>query len=210
MGRRLQQLLEREAEALHLDRHRRRGPRQGPTRPDRREETRQYQGDPSPLPRTWDSASSEADLGKTARRTACGIPDGVGHVEEWQLALDMLDETRSWGIEVPLAVARGRRCCRVLVRGAGPRPELRGGDSTTLSAQPGEGVPVAEPYSGTGRPPVEKYPDRPQSVKQLVIAAGRKAARGMRWREGSRPGTSRSGFKDVLPLRGLVDPARRT
>ncbi|MEU9708688.1 hypothetical protein AB0E21_08780 [Streptomyces sp. NPDC047967] len=23
----------------------------------------------------------------------------MGHVEKWQLALDMIDETRSWGIE---------------------------------------------------------------------------------------------------------------
>ncbi|MGI5401459.1 transposase [Streptomyces sp. CA-135486] len=34
-------ILERERETLHLDRHRRRDPRQGPTRPDRGEETRQ-------------------------------------------------------------------------------------------------------------------------------------------------------------------------
>uniref|UniRef100_UPI003570C6BD transposase n=1 Tax=Streptomyces humidus TaxID=52259 RepID=UPI003570C6BD len=44
-----------------------------------------------------------------ARRAACGIPDDAGHVEKWQLALDMLDETRSWGLEVPLAVGHQRR-----------------------------------------------------------------------------------------------------
>ncbi|MFI2207514.1 transposase, partial [Streptomyces sp. NPDC020192] len=69
------------------------------------------------------------------------------------------------------------------------------GISTTLSAQPADAVPVAEPYSGTGRPPVAKYPDKSRSVKELVIAAGRKAARPVQWREGSRPGTGRSGRK---------------
>ncbi|MET8030548.1 transposase, partial [Streptomyces avermitilis] len=51
------------------------------------------------------------------------------------------------------------------------------GISTTLSAHPADAVPVAEPYSGSGRPPVAKYPDKPQPVKELVIAAGPKAAR---------------------------------
>jgi hypothetical protein len=32
-------------------------------------------------------------------------------------------------------------------------------------------------------------------VKKLVIAAGREAARPVQWREGSRPGSGRSGFK---------------
>ncbi|MCX4632530.1 IS701 family transposase [Streptomyces sp. NBC_01443] len=149
------------------------------------------------LPETWDPHSPKADPDKTARRGACGIPQDVRHVEKWQLALDMLDETRSWGIEVPLAVAdAGYGDAAAFRHGLQARSlNYVVGISTTLSAQPGEAVPATEPYSGIGRRPVEKYPDKPQSVKQLVITAGRKAAKPVQWREGSRPGTGRSGFK---------------
>lgn len=149
------------------------------------------------LPETWVPGSVKADPDKVARRTACGIPDDIGHVEKWQLALDMLDETRSWGVEVSVAVAdAGYGDAAAFRHGL----QARGlgyvvGISTTLSAQPGHAVPVADPYSGIGRRPVAKYPGKPQSVKQLVIAAGRKAAKPVQWREGSRPGTGRSGFK---------------
>ncbi|MFI1870014.1 IS701 family transposase [Streptomyces jumonjinensis] len=149
------------------------------------------------LPESWDPASLKADPDRTARRTACGIPDDIVHVEKWQLALDMLDETRSWGIEVPVAIAdAGYGDAAAFRHGL----QARGlhyvvGISTTLSAQPGEAVPVTEPYSGIGRRSAAKYPDKPRSVKQLVIAAGRKAAKPVQWREGSRPGTGRSGFK---------------
>ncbi|MFE9259253.1 IS701 family transposase [Streptomyces sp. NPDC006879] len=149
------------------------------------------------LPRTWDPASPEADPGKIARRVTCGIPEDAGHVEKWQLALDMADETRSWGIDAPLAIADAgygdAAAFRLGLNARGMRYVV--GISTTLSAQPADAVPVAEPYSGTGRPPVPKYPEPPRSVKELVIAAGRKAARPVQWREGSRPGTGRSGFK---------------
>lgn len=47
------------------------------------------------LPASWAPASPEADAVKVAYRTRCGIPAQAGHVEKWQLALDMIDETRS-------------------------------------------------------------------------------------------------------------------
>lgn len=40
------------------------------------------------LPHTWDPASPKANPGKVARRAACGIPDGVGHVGEISLYLE--------------------------------------------------------------------------------------------------------------------------
>ncbi|SFY44828.1 SRSO17 transposase [Streptomyces atratus] len=149
------------------------------------------------LPQTWDPASPKAALDKVARRTACGIPEDVGHVEKWQLALDMADEVRSWGIEVPLVIADAgygdAAAFRLGLNARGMRYVV--GISTTMSAQPGDAVPTCEPYSGTGRPPAPKYPTPARSVKELVIAAGCKAARPVQWREGSRPGTGRSGRK---------------
>jgi SRSO17 transposase len=149
------------------------------------------------LPATWDPASPKADLDKVARRARCGIPEDLGHVEKWQLALDMIDETRSWGVHVPLVIAdAGYGDAAAFRLGL----ETRGlhyvvGISTTSVAHPGSARPTSPPYRGTGRPPVAKYPDKPRSVKDLVIDGGRDAAKPVSWREGSRPGKGRSGFK---------------
>ncbi|SOD90548.1 IS701 family transposase [Streptomyces sp. Ag109_G2-15] len=149
------------------------------------------------LPESWDPASPKADPAKVARRKPCGIPVEVGHVEEWQLALDMIDETRSWGIDIPLTVADGGHGDTAAFRLG---LEERGldyvvGISTTTTAHPEEAQPHTPPYGGRGPRPQPDYPEPARTVKNLVIAAGRKAARPVQWREGSRPGSGRSGVK---------------
>ncbi|TXS74521.1 IS701 family transposase [Streptomyces sp. sk2.1] len=149
------------------------------------------------LPESWDPASPKADPLKVARRSTCGIPTEVGHVEKWQLALDMIDDTRSWGIDIPLVVADGGYGDTAAFRLG---LEERGltyvvGISTTTTAQPEQAQPHTPPYGGRGPRPQPAYPESAQAVKKLVIAAGRRAARPVQWREGSRPGSGRSGLK---------------
>ncbi|MFG3296842.1 IS701 family transposase [Streptomyces sp. NPDC048179] len=149
------------------------------------------------LPESWDPASPKADPGRVARRTKCGIPEEIGHVEKWQLALDMIDETRSWGIDVPLVVADGGYGDTAVFRLG---LEERGltyavGISTTTTAQPEEARPHIPPYGGRGPRPQPVYPEPAQAVKKLVIEAGKRTAKPVQWREGSRPGSGRSGVK---------------
>ncbi|WP_406486491.1 IS701 family transposase [Streptomyces sp. NBC_01563] len=149
------------------------------------------------LPGCWDPASPKADQAKVVRRDKCAIPVQVGHVEKWQLALDLIDETRSWGIEVPQVIADGGYGDTAAFRLG---LEERGldyvvGISTTTTAQPEDAQPCTPAYPGRGRRPVPAYPEPAQRVKSLVIAAGKSSARPVQWREGSRPGSGRSGRK---------------
>ena len=59
------------------------------------------------LPAEWDPAAVPAEqrVSVAERRRRAHIPDEVGHVEKWRLALDMIDELRCWGLVPPLVVA---------------------------------------------------------------------------------------------------------
>ncbi len=109
----------------------------------------------------------------------------------------MIDETRSWSIDVPLVVADGGYGDTAAFRlGLEERePSYAIGISTTTTARPEEARPHLPPYGGRGPRPQPGYPEPAQTVKKLVIEAGKQAAKPVRWREGSRPGSGRNGVK---------------
>jgi len=149
------------------------------------------------VPKSWDPASELAEPDKVARRERCGIPADLGHVEKWQLALDMIDETRSWDVRVPLVLAgAGYGDAAAFRLGLNQRGlNYVVGISTTPSAHPAAAHRVTPPCGGIGRPPAARYPEPARSVKALVIEAGRGAAKPVSWCEDSRPGNGRTGHR---------------
>jgi SRSO17 transposase len=132
------------------------------------------------LPEAWDADAE--------RRARAKIPDDVRHVAKWQLALDILDELLGWGLERQVVQADGGYGDITAFRLGLEQREL---DYVVqikglTSAQRGDAVPVAPPYSGRGRPPAARYPGRPSSLRELVLAAGHQRARPVTWREGDR------------------------
>ena len=132
------------------------------------------------LPEAWD----EDDL----RRARAKVPDEVRHREKWRLALDMLDELLAWGLQRRVVQADGGYGDITAFRVGLEERELQYVVQVkgTTSAQPADAVPVAPAYRGMGRPPVARYPDKPLSLRDLALAAGRRQARTVGWREGDR------------------------
>lgn len=172
------------------------------------------------LPQSWDQDQE--------RRDRARIPEDVRHVAKWQLALGILDQLLSWGLERQVVQADG---------GYGDITAFRTGlEDRALeyvvqvkgltSAQPANAVPVTPAYQGQGRPPVPRYPDKPVNLKDLMLAAGREHVRTVNWREGDRgrltsefitirvrPANDAHRDKDgVLPARWLLAewPAHKT
>ncbi|MBB5490995.1 IS701 family transposase [Nocardiopsis metallicus] len=141
------------------------------------------------LPKEW---ADPAD----ARRAKTGIPDGVGHREKWRLALDMIDQARSWGLQDQVVVADA---------GYGQNHAFREGLAERgldyvvavredVNAHPGQAVPhLPERRKGRGCPPQPRYRTPARSLKELALEQGRGALRRCTWRQGSR-GSMRGRF----------------
>jgi SRSO17 transposase len=132
------------------------------------------------LPESWDQDED--------RRERARIPEDVRHVPKWQLALAIIDELIGWGLARRVVQADG---------GYGDITRFRTGLEErdleyvvqvkgVTSAQPATTTPIAPEYQGRGRPRVARYPAKPQSVRELTLAAGREHVHTIGWREGDR------------------------
>jgi SRSO17 transposase len=132
------------------------------------------------LPQAWDADQD--------RRERARIPEDVRHVPKWQLALKVLDELLGWGLERRVVQADGGYGDITAFRTGLEERELEYVVQVkgVTSAQPGDAVPVTPDYQGRGRPRVARYPDKPVSLRDLVLAAGREQVRTIGWREGDR------------------------
>jgi SRSO17 transposase len=132
------------------------------------------------MPEEWDDDEE--------RRREAHVPEEIRHLPKWELALEMIDELRSWGLEPPVVAADG---------GFGEITEFRRGlEERRLSyvlqvkgqtsAYAEDVKPERPHYRGRGRPPAARYRARPSSLRELALAAGKRQAVGLSWREGSR------------------------
>jgi SRSO17 transposase len=143
-------------------------------------------------PASWDDARTADEQRAQAvrgRRVRAGIPDEVRHREKWRLALDMIDQMLDeWQLPTrPVVADSGYGDATLfrlglIARGLSYVVQV----DPTATAQPGDAVPVTAAYTGRGRPPKPAYPDPPVTFKELVLAAGRGAARQVTWRHGTR------------------------
>jgi SRSO17 transposase len=132
------------------------------------------------LPKSWDEDEQ--------RRRRARIPEEMRHLPKWQLALEIIDQLLEWGLKRRVVQADGGYGDTTAFRVGLEERELEYVVQVkgVTSAQPGDAVPVTPDYQGRGRPPRSRYPEKPISLRELVLAAGREQVRGVGWHEGER------------------------
>lgn len=132
------------------------------------------------LPKSWDEDEQ--------RRRRARIPEEMRHLPKWQLALEIIDQLLEWSLERRVVQADGGYGDTTAFRVGLEERELEYVVQVkgVTSAQPAGAVPVRPGYQGRGRPPRSRYPEKPVSLRDLVLTAGREQALGVGWREGDR------------------------
>lgn len=143
------------------------------------------------VPESWDDTcadTNEQAEAIEARRTKARIPDTVRHRTKWELALEMIDELDSWGHTPPVLVGDAGYGQITAFRSALTErqiPYVLAVQHTT-TAHLGSSVPTTTTTTGPGRPSAPRYRDKPQSLREVAIAAGRSRLHQVTWRTGTK------------------------
>jgi SRSO17 transposase len=131
------------------------------------------------LPESWDADAE--------RRRKAHVPADQRHRPKWQLALEMLDELAGWDLVPPVILADAAYGEVNQFRVGLEQRELADVVQVpgTISAYPQDVAPETVPYAGRGRPSLPRYRQRRWALRQLVLAAGERAASAVSWREGA-------------------------
>lgn len=120
-----------------------------------------------------------------------GVPDDVGYIPKWKIALGLIDDALAWGVQPRVTLAdswygditkfREGLTERKLVYNVGVR-------STTVVWPPGVElkVPKRKPGKTGRRPTTPRSKSKPISMMNLAKRLGRRAYRKVTWRDGSR------------------------
>ncbi|GAB3976583.1 IS701-like element ISBj9 family transposase [Actinoallomurus acanthiterrae] len=143
------------------------------------------------IPDSWDDTCTDdpavaAQI--TRRRVRCGVPGGERNRPKWQLAIEMLDELRGWGLSVPVICAdagygdNAHFRAALTDRGLDYIVQVKG----ACTAHAADAVPELPAYGGRGPRGLPRYRSKPVSLREHVLAAGRHTARRLSWRDGSK------------------------
>jgi SRSO17 transposase len=143
------------------------------------------------IPESWDdTCADEPAVAEEIRRrrSRCGIGDGERNRPKWQLAIEMLDELRGWGLPAPVICADAGYGDNAHFRAALAERDLAyivqvKGSCTAHSA---DAVPELPVRSGRGPRGLPRYRTKPTPLREHVLAAGRDRLQRLSWRQGSK------------------------
>lgn len=136
------------------------------------------------LPESW--------VGDKSRRRETGVPDDVGFLRKWEIALQQLDDAFQWGVRKHVIVAdAGYGDCLEFREGLAQRGlnYMLGINGTHLVWPPGSNPRPPKRKPGQGGPAPTKYVDdklRPIAIHKLIADIPRSKYKTVTWREGSR------------------------
>ena len=141
------------------------------------------------MPESWDPDCDKAGPDVQTRRAAAGIPNDEHHRPKWQLALECVDEALSWAVPAPpvLAADAGYGDAAAFRHGLSERGIPYAVQiSYALNVLPATATRSTPAYRGRGPHPKPRYERKAVSVKEHIIAVGRRLGKRITWRTGSK------------------------